>query len=199
MPLNEYTDDKQLLLRLREGDEKAFAQIYELYWEKMVSYAIKLTKSEDEGADIVQNIFVSLWNRRVNLEINGTLGSYLIKSTRNLSLRYIEQNIHRNNFMERLTLHLRNIPSVAPDQELNVKELHWQYNRSIGRLPKKMKEIYVLHATGQLSYREIAERLNVAETTVKKQISNARKILSKAIPKEYTTLLGACISFLLKN
>lgn len=180
--------DEELILRMKSGEQTAFTEIYNRHWEKMASYAIRLTRSEDEAADIVQEIFVSLWNRSAELEIKGTLISYLIKATRNLSLRYIQKNIVKHDFLLRLSAHHKiSITDIV--EEIIVKELQLKVDDAVTRLPSKMQQIYLLSRNEQLSYREIAELLGIAEGTVKKQISNALKLISASISPGITYLI----------
>jgi len=174
-------DDTALLLELRNDNNSAFNEIYKRYWERMVEYAFRITHAEEEAADIVQEIFVSLWNRRAVLEIKGSLLSYLLKSTRNLSLRYLEKNIGKTNFLERFSLYMKDA-SNQPIDRVSFHQLQAQVDRTVKRLPKKMKEIYLLSREEQLNHREIATKLGISENTVKKQISNALKILTIALP-----------------
>jgi RNA polymerase sigma-70 factor (ECF subfamily) len=191
-----YTDT-ELLSFLNKGDDIAFTEIYDRYWEKMASYAIKLTRSEDEGADIVQEIFVSLWNRKAVVEVKGTLAAYLIKSTRNLSLRYIENNINKHQFLERFSAHMQ--AALADfDDRLSVKQLQGHIDIVVEKLPAKMRQIYLLSRNEHLSHREIAQKLGIAETTVKKQIGNALKILSGSINGEFSATATAFFLYFLK-
>lgn len=191
--------DYELISLLKKGDEVAFSEIYSRYWEKMASYAIRLTKSEDEGADIVQEIFVSLWKRRDVVEIKGTVGAYLIKSTRNLSLKYIEKNITKHHFLDHLSEQTRALFSDV-EEDLSFAELQEHVDQVISGLPSKMRRIYLLSRDEQLSHREIAQQLGIAEGTVKKQISNALKIISTAIKKSDLSsgALSVTLYFLLK-
>ena len=169
-----YTDE-QLLLSLREGDEGAFTEIYNRYWEQMALYVLKVIRSREEARDIVQEVFVSIWRRRQELVISGTLIAYLLKSVRNLSIRYIERNLSRYQFLDTLSGrvdHLTRLPAV---NSMELKQLEDSVDKAVAALPPKMREVYLLSRQENLSYREIAQKLGIAETTVKKQISNALK------------------------
>lgn len=190
------TDD-ELIPLLNKGDEAAFTEMYDRYWEKMASYAFRLTRSEEEAADIVQEIFVSLWNRREMLEVKGTLVSYLIKSTRNLSLRYIERNITKHDFLERLSATMQHALAEF-DDPISLKQLQEHIDGRVEKLPSKMREIYILSREEQLSHREIAQKLGIAETTVKKQINNALKILSNSMNGKFSVGMFLIFSNFLK-
>jgi RNA polymerase sigma-70 factor (ECF subfamily) len=197
MPSLSHVPDLELILLINQEEEQAFTEIYNRYWEKMASYAVRLTKSEEEAADIVQEIFVSLWNRRTTLTIKSTLGAYLIRSTRNLCLRYIERNIHTDNFLDKITEQAVD-SSLNIEESISLKELQENIDLGIAKLPKKMREVYLLSRDEQLSYREIAEKLNIAEGTVKKQVSNALKIIADSLNGKLSATMMAIFLHLLK-
>lgn len=168
--------DEQLLHLLRSDDRAAFAEIYDRYWEYMSLYVLKITRSPEDACDIVQDVFVSIWKRRAELMINGSLKAYLLKSVRNLSLRYIEKNISKKGFLASLSLYWKN-SCVSTTHALEFHELESKLTRVVAQLPPKMQQVFVLSRHENLSYREIAQRLGIAETTVKKQVNNALKLI----------------------
>ncbi|MDQ0641221.1 RNA polymerase sigma-70 factor (ECF subfamily) [Pedobacter sp. W3I1] len=192
-----HLSDNELLLLLKKGDESAFSEIYNRYWEKMASYSIRLTKSEDESADIVQEIFISLWRRKEDLVIKGSLAAYLIKSTRNLSLRYIERNINVTDFVEKLAEFISD-KSQDIEENISFRELQEQIDKGVAKLPKKMQQIYLLSRDEQLSYREISEKLGISEGTVKKQISNSLKIISESLKGKLSITMSAILFHFLR-
>jgi RNA polymerase sigma-70 factor (ECF subfamily) len=169
------TDD-DLLKLLRDGDRESFAQIYERYWEPMFLYSAKVIRSRDDAADIVQEVFVSIWKRRAELMLTSELAPYLFRCVRNLSIKYIHKNILRENFLATLT---DSCSTLDGNQRpaLELKELETQINAAVSRLPPKMQEVYLLSRRDHCSNKEIAARLGIAETTVKKQMSNALKVI----------------------
>jgi len=180
--------DGELVTLLAEGNPDAFSAIYERYWERMVDYAVRLTRSEEEAADIVQEVFVSIWRRKANIAVDDTLAPYLLKSTRNLCLQYIERNFKKHAFLERFSKHMSSSLSLL-DDKIDVERLRGRIEIVVDQLPSKMRTIYILSRAEQLSHKEIALRLGIAETTVKKQISNALKIISSSLKHEYSFLL----------
>ena len=168
-----YTDE-QLLALLKGGDEAAFTELYDRHWERMSAYVLKVIQSPDDAKDIVQEVFVSIWKRREEIIVSGPLIAYLLKSVRNLSIRYIERNITQHRFLDRLTEHTRQLDLTAVNS-IELDELEKAVDAAIAKLPPKMQEVYRLSRYENLSYRDIATRLGIAETTVKKQVSNALK------------------------
>ena len=172
----QHLTEEQLLDLLRRDDKQAFAEIYDRYWEQMSLYVLKITRSPEDACDIVQDVFVSVWKRRYELNISGSMKAYLLKSVRNLSIRYIERNINKQNFLNSLSAYYEHLDTSAMNK-LELQELESRLAGVVARLPHKMQEVYVLSRHENLSHKEIAQRLGIAETTVKKQVSNALKLI----------------------
>ena len=135
-------------------------------------YVLKVIHSEDDAKDIVQEVFVSIWRRREVLEVKGTLIAYLLRSVRNLSIRYIETHLHQQAFIKTLSEQVSHLDLGGVDI-LELQQLEARVDQAIAALPLKMREVFLLSRQENLSYREIAQQLGIAETTVKKQVSNA--------------------------
>lgn len=168
--------DERLLELLSDHDDRAFTEIYERYWEQLSLYVLKVTQSSEEASDIVQEIFVSLWKRRNELEIHGPLSAYLIKAARNLSIRYIEKNIRKRNFLSTLSSHFVTEDS-STESKVASHELESVVIKAVDKLPPKMRTVFLLSRGENLSHKEIAKRLGIAERTVKKQVGNALKVI----------------------
>ena len=167
--------DEQLLLLLREGDEGAFTEIYNRHWEQLALYVLKVIRSREEARDIVQEVFISVWKRRQELEIRSSLVAYLLRSVRNLAIRHIERDMNRYPIVSQLSEYTGDTTGVSAPDAIELKQLEERVDNAIAKLPPKMREIFILSRQENLSYREIAEKLGIAETTVKKQVSNALK------------------------
>lgn len=187
--------DQQLLHALQQGDTEAFSSLFNLYSPRMLDYVAKVIRSEEDAKDIVQEIFTAIWRRRETLTIQGPIIAYLMGATRNLAIRYIEKNIHAHSFLDSLIQKTEGLtPPTFADYEL--KELEDQIETAIARLPEKMRNIFFLSRYENLSYLEIASQLNISDTTVKKQISNALKRIRKDIKDDHIFsifLLGAIL------
>lgn len=192
MPALQSYTDLELIELMRNDDEAAFAEIYRRYSLMLISYSLKVIQVKEQTKDIVQEVFISIWKRRASLNLSGDLSHYLLKAVRNLSIRYIEKNITEKNFTKRLALFAQHLPS-SPYTALEIQELEEKIEAAINNLPPKMKEIYYLSRYENLSYKEIANKLGIAETTVKKQVSNALHI----IRNEINGIPGAAIIYAL--
>ncbi|MBX3240885.1 MAG: RNA polymerase sigma-70 factor [Chitinophagaceae bacterium] len=184
--------DEALMQLLRNSDAKAFAEIYHRYWERLALRVLKVVHSREDARDIVQEVFVSIWKRRAEIELRGPLIVYLLKSVRNIAIRYIEKNITRNNYLQTLSA---SIAEEVPDPILHCeyRELQRKLDQAVASLPPKMQEVYLLSRNEKMSYKEIADRLGIAENTVRKQLSNALKSL-RAYVSESMMLFLTCLS-----
>ncbi|HRP31054.1 MAG TPA: RNA polymerase sigma-70 factor [Agriterribacter sp.] len=183
--------DSELLNLLHENDESAFTEIYDRYWEKMTMHVLKVIHSPEDAVDIVQEVFLSIWKRRRELLITGTLGAYLLKSVRNHAIKYIEKNISKRNFLSSLSWMLEHNELFA-QQNIEYKEIEDKIAAIVSTLPPKMKVVFVMSRNEQLSYKEIATQMGIAETTVKKQVNNAIKIIRRSV-RELCISLIICL------
>ena len=168
--------DVELLALCKAGDETGFSEIYDRYWAVLYRHAYKLLKEKPTAQDVVQEVFVTLWDKIPNLELQGSLSSYLYTTVRNKILNMIQkEKIHERyitsfgHFIER--------SETVTDHRIREQMLRERIEREVAHLPTKMRHVFELSRTQHLSYKEIAQELNLSDKTVKKQVSNAIKIL----------------------
>jgi RNA polymerase sigma-70 factor (ECF subfamily) len=169
--------DQILLQQLSQNDQAAFTAIYERYWKSLFREAMNVIRSQKEAEDCVQEVFVSLWNRRQALSIT-SLRAYLHTAVRYQCIDRIEKNMIRGGYLEDFTTYLeanQTMPSI--EEELYARELAANIDQVMDKMPDKMREVFRLSRQEHLTHREIAARLQISEETVKKQIYLALKIL----------------------
>lgn len=168
--------DQQLLKAFQEGSVAAFEEIHRRYFGRLYAHAVKMLGNAADAQDIVQEVFITLWTKGAAIQLHTGLGGYLYTSVRNRVLNLIEQNKTYRHHLDALAAFLDETPAPAgnaADEEL----LFSLFEAEIDKLPRKMKEVFELRRQGDLSYSEIAGQLSLSDHTVKKQISNAIKIL----------------------
>lgn len=170
--------DEGLLNRSRYyNDEKAFREIFDRYWAKLFLYAFNVLKEKETCEDIVQTIFIDLWTRKDNIEIEN-LSAYLYKAVKfQIFKRFRDSKItvqHEEHFM--LTKLEHNMT-----EQIEANELSAHIRNFIDKLPQQRKVIFELSRFENLSNKEISEKLNISLQTVKNQISSAIKYLRKSI------------------
>lgn len=168
--------DYELLTLLRQQDHHSFTEIYQRYWAILFRHARKMLHDDIEASDVVQDIFTMMWSRSIELDINTNLSSYLYTSVRNKVLTLINKSKLKAAHLNSLDDFI-NRATYSTDEWFNEKELAASIEAEIGLLPVKMREIFDLSRKEHLSYHQIAEKLEVTDHTVRKQISNVLKVL----------------------
>lgn len=169
-------DDLELFAFFKAGDERAFCEIYERYWGVLYRHTLRLLKDEDTAEDVVQEVFVNLWDKARELDISLSISSYLYASVRNRVLNVIQKEKHQEKYINSFAKFLNNSEATT-DHRLREQMLKERIETAVHLLPRKMKNIFEMSRVRQLSYKEIAQELNISDKTVKKQVSNAIKIL----------------------
>ncbi len=175
-----YTDAQLLSMLSSTEDYRAFTELYNRHWTAVYRHALKVLRSVSDAEDIVQEIFASLWKRRHSLEIQGPLEAYLYSSTRFQCIHIIEQNIGLYSSIDTVPQNLLPVNPIS-EEHIDAHQLEQQINAIVETLPEKMKQVFMLSRKHQLTHREIAERLNISEETVKKQVYNALKVIRGGI------------------
>lgn len=168
--------DNELTVLLKSGDRAAYTEIYHRYWALLFRHARKMLRDDDEATDIVQEIFTSLWSKCGELEFSVSLSAYLYAGTRNRVIDLINRNKLKVNYLSSLQNYIDK-GELITDNAIREHELASRIESAVAELPKKMRQIFELSRKGNLSYKQIAIEAEIAEGTVKKQISNAIKIL----------------------
>ncbi len=165
-----------LFERFQEGGEQEFALFYNYFVPKLKDYAIRKLNSIDEAHDLVQDLFVSLWEKREKITINKSVSSFMITS---LNRRIL--NLHRSNnyesFYKKEQLHQENEACSNCLSKLQMQDIQIVVDQVLNNMPVKVKKIYKLSRQEYLSNKEIADVMHLSEQTVKNQLSSAIKVL----------------------
>jgi RNA polymerase sigma-70 factor (ECF subfamily) len=176
-----------LILRIIDDDTAAFESLFHLFHKRIYSFAQGLLSSSPDSEEVVQNVFLALWNQRKNLNISGSFTSYIFAIARNMVYEQIRQKINKEAFSEYYLEH--NVEySFITEEEVAYRELQGKIQHCIDLLPERRREIFVLSRIEKLSYKEIAEKLNISENTVDTQIRHALNVLRRQLT-EYLILL----------
>jgi RNA polymerase sigma-70 factor (family 1) len=189
-PYHKVSDD-ELVALLRKGNQAALAEIYRRYAEKLAGFAGSKLYSLDDARDILHDVFVKLWESREQVYITSNLQSYLFAIIRHRIIDKIRKNITREEYASAVQS-LAVAFDESPLQAVEVKELQQQIDHSLNQLSPRVKEIYKLSREGGFSNREIAEKLQLSEQTVKNQLSAALKHLRQQLGTAGALALVVC-------
>jgi RNA polymerase sigma-70 factor (ECF subfamily) len=157
---------------IRLGNEKAFRQLFDLYWEDLFNYACKITRDHSLAQDIVQSLFIHIWEKHSVLpEVTAVL-PYLHSAMKNRLLNALrDENLYQRHVDLFKETNNENNHSVV--EHLQYKETEQQLMQSINQLPGKMKDVFYLHRIENLSVAEISVRLGTSPQTIRNQLNTA--------------------------
>jgi RNA polymerase sigma-70 factor (family 1) len=180
--------DLELTRLLQSGDHEAYTEIYNRFKSVLYVHAYNKLRNTEEAKDVVQDLFVSLWNRRSTLQLTGELSSYLYQAVRNRVFRVIERQGLASNHLQSIHQFVISGNNVT-DYLVREHMLRAMIEREIDALPEKMKEIFILSRKMNLSHKEIADELEISDATVKKQVNNALKILRSKLGRSFVLMI----------
>jgi RNA polymerase sigma-70 factor (family 1) len=178
MPDKIVISDSQLIDRLKLGDEGALASIYKKYWQQLYLSAYNVLKDNQACEDIIQELFIKLWNNRQNLEITISLKGYLYASIRYEVYRQVRSGKVTADVFNTL---FDQIAASAEYDNIEYKELIAQVSLVVNTLPEKCREVYHLSREEYLSHKQIAARLNISTKTVENHLTKALRQLRTSL------------------
>lgn len=170
------SDEDELILRLSNHDRGAFEQIFRTYYADLCKFCMKYVRDEQVAEEVVQEVFINIWERRSNLTITTSIKSYLFTAIRNRSFNYLKLQLPK----EQKKVDLEGIGFLEADnreQEMIMDELRHHVHAAIEALPNKCQIIFNLSRNAGMTYKEIAEELDISVKTVENQIGLALKKL----------------------
>ena len=178
--------DLELIGLLKQDDQAAFTEIYGRYWKKLFTVAANKIHDLEEAREIVQNVFISLWNRRSELEIKGALSNYLAVSVKYRVINLLDKQHHHRLYLD--SLHGSEVDD-STQEWLQFMELKDRLAVLVSELPEKCRLVFVLSREQGKSQKEIAQQLGISEKTVEGHMTKAIKSLRRGLNSYFLTLL----------
>lgn len=179
--------DAELVATLKTGDKNAFTEIYDRYWDKLFSMAGHKLDQLEDAEEVVQNIFISLWNRRTTLNITGTLNSYLAVSVKYRVIKVLEKQYNQKKYAHSLKKQQGLDDSTR--EWLEFTELKAQLEQLVKGLPDKCQLVYRMSREEGFSQKEIAGKLDISEKTVEAHLGKALKTIRSGLNAFISALL----------
>ncbi|MBN1598836.1 MAG: RNA polymerase sigma-70 factor [Bacteroidales bacterium] len=169
-------DSKFLVNRLKRGEEAAYEMLFKEYYQMLTVFANRYIQDLETSKELVQDLFVSLYEKRNSLEINSSLKSYLFRSVHNRCINMINAKKIRDKYAEYVNANM-NLSENSLEEEVYLSEMQQAIYTAISELPPKCRKIFKMNRFEGLSNNDIAEQLSLSKRTVETQISKALKIL----------------------
>ncbi|WP_270087598.1 RNA polymerase sigma factor [Sphingobacterium sp. SYP-B4668] len=173
MSLNTYSD-KELFVELNRDNTLAFSVLFDRYSDVLFRFIFKRTGSVSDSQDILQEVFLSVWNKRTKIEVGESLYPYLFRASKYEVIDWLVRNDKRSKCMERLVVgHYPEPFCSTSEEELMAKELETLLAHEVDSMPLTMQSVFKLSRVEDMSIKEIAAQLSISEQTVKNNISLA--------------------------
>ena len=175
------SENKNLIEKLKDNDASAWGKIVNSYSDQLFAYALSLCSDRELSSDIVQHVFITIFETRHNLNSDYSLKSYLFKSTYNKFIDDYRKKKSMSALHDQYHFMLNQFATNTSDEDLSDKLK--SMNIMISKLPTKTKTIFTLSKQSGLSNIEISESLNISIKTVEGHITKAFKLLRKEVEK----------------
>jgi RNA polymerase sigma-70 factor (family 1) len=172
-------EEFHIIQGIKAGEEQTFASLFESYYRVLSVFAVRYVTDLDVAREIVQDLFVHIYENRETLVISTSLRSYLYQSVRNRCLNHLKQIKEHEKHLDALTWEVAE--SLDPETLYHETELEFRVFQIVSDLPSRCQEIFIMSRVDGKKNSEIASRLKISVRTVETQISKALKILRKKL------------------
>ena len=180
IPTSAYNDN-DLLLKVANGDEKAFEYLYTKHIEFLYGFILKYVKSPNLAEDLAQDTFIRIWEKKEQLEGVNSFKDYLFIAGRNLTFNFLKKASRENVAIGEILRHYQQ-SSSTDDDSLLMKEYNQFIQKVLQSLPAQTREVFQLCREQNRSYDEVAALLGISRNTVKKHMVRSHK--------SFTDLMG---------
>ena len=178
--------ERELVLRLINGDEDAFCSLYALYKDRLVFYSIRFLKSQESAEDLFQDAFTLIWQSRQFLNPDLSFQSYLYKIIRNRILNQLRDLDNHEKMKNDIMTKSVDYSNETLDNILTT-DLQNLLNEGMNKLTDRQRQIFKMSREKDMTHKEIAEQLNISVNTVQQSISTSLSTLRDFLKKHYIT------------
>ncbi len=181
-------EDKELVESLQKGDVEAFDLLYEKYSGKLYAFGLKYLKSTDEAEELVQSVFLKIWEGHKNLKEESSFKSYLFTIAYHSICNLFRKRKYRQQFVNETIAENPNL-SFRIEENIDYGSLLEQVEKIIEMLPERQKSIFRKSRNEGKSSKEIAEELNISPGTIDNYISESLKFIRNRLRNEEFILI----------
>lgn len=174
--------EKELIEGLRRGDMSSYEQLFHAWYPRLVRYADSVVNDFDVAKDLVQNVFMKVWQHRSRLQGDLSIGSWLHVLTRNEALNHLRSR----RYVETMYFTPPHVPDSHRVTEIGVQEDNADaalIREEVARMPEQRRKVFGMSRLLGLTNKEIAQVLSLSEKTVERHITLANRHLKKTFEK----------------
>jgi RNA polymerase sigma-70 factor len=192
MCADNFSEERSLILRLTEGDEDAFCELYATYKNRLIYFAMRFLKSREYAEDVFQDAFTVVWQSRRFINPDASFSSYLYTIMRNRILNQLRNAANEEKLKESILSQALDYTEDTK-REVMLNDLKSLISHALQQLTPRQREIFEMSREAQLSHKEIADKLGISVNTVQEHISTSLKLIRTYLIKysgsEYVDLL----------
>lgn len=192
MCADNFSEERSLILRLIEGDEDAFCELYATYKNRLIYFAMRFLKSREYAEDVFQDAFTVVWQSRRFINPDASFSSYLYTIMRNRILNQLRNAANEEKLKESILSQALDYTEDTK-REVILNDLKSLISHALQQLTPRQREIFEMSREAQLSHKEIADKLGISVNTVQEHISISLKLIRTYLIKysgsEYVDLL----------
>lgn len=177
-------NDLVLFDKVKSNDLPAYEIIFKKYIKELYRFAFSYVRDAQIAEEMAQEVFLYIWEKREQIEIQTTLKTYLYSAVKNKCLNYIKLELPRQQSMGDISEVMLSVSTKNKDEGEN-EQLKIYIQRAIDSLPKKCRQIFILSRNAGMTYEEIAEELDLSKKTVENQMGIALKKLRESLEGIY--------------
>ena len=195
--INILPNEKELFTLMSQGDQVAFTKIFDHYEPRIYAFILKITRSEINAEEIVQELFIKLWTDREKLADIKFPRSYIFRMATHRAANYLRQ-LARNTRLVKTVAGNLVVEKNTTEEILDYKEMEETINKVVEQLPTQQKTVYKLSRQEGLNAEQIATQMNLSEKTVKNHLTEALRFIRERLQQSPGTAI-ALIIFLVKH
>lgn len=198
MPYISPYEEKELLLELKQGNEKAFETIYKKYSKGLFGSLIKLVKSEFEAQEILQDVFLKIWDNREKIDVEKSFRSFLFKIGENKAYDFFRKVASdKKKKAEIIAIASSEYPLV--EEQISSDKNETILAKAIESLPPQRQQVFRLCKLEKKSYKEVSQLLGISESTVSDHIVKATKAVRDYFENNEQALMALFVILFLSN
>lgn len=176
--------DNELLIRVKKSDGDAFRQLFDLYAPRVFSFVNQYVRTKAEGEDLTQTVFLRIWEKRAQLNVDRNPEALIFTIARNLLIDHFRQTARRIQEMPLIADNLEVNSSMRADDQVMFHQITRIYRQALEALPPRRRDIFTLSRHEGMSNREIAQKMGLSIKTVENQMTAALAFIRDFLSRE---------------
>lgn len=189
MAHHNFQSEKELLIQVSEGDERAFRDLFEIYYEQLYHYVFGFIKSKQVSEELVMDVFLKIWLGRDMIPEIHSFNAFLFRVAHNKSIDFLRSAARDPKFQDLLWENIQLANNTAADSSILVQEYENKLREAVSLLAPQRKKVYQLSREQNMTHDQIAAQLNLSKNTINNHIVEAQRFIRTYLSKNFDVAL----------